>query len=88
MQLDAKGEAGGADAIYGSGFEGTAQAWSGLSWVHKPEPKPEGHCISCRDVLGLRRATASGDLAWLLRGVSSKPESHVRESVVEEATQG
>jgi len=47
MQLVATGEAGGADAIYGSGFEGTAQAWSGLSWVHKPEPKPEGLWIMC-----------------------------------------
>ena len=29
-----------------SGFEGIAQGCSGLSWVHKPEPKPEGHWIS------------------------------------------
>ena len=38
--------------------------------------------------LGLRRATGSVDLAWLLRVVSPKPESHVRERDAEEATQG
>ena len=38
--------------------------------------------------LGLRRATGSMDLAWLLRGVSSKPESQARERDAEEATQG
>ena len=26
-----------------SGFEGSTQACSGLSWLYKPEPKPEGH---------------------------------------------
>ena len=38
--------------------------------------------------LGLRRATGSADLAWLLRVVSPKPESHARERDAEEATQG
>ena len=38
--------------------------------------------------LELRRATGSVDLAWLLRVVSPKPESHVREKDAEEATQG
>ena len=38
--------------------------------------------------LGLRRATGSADLAWLLSVVSPKPESHVRERDAEEATQG
>ena len=38
--------------------------------------------------LGLRRATGSVDLAWLLRVVSPKPESHARERDAEEATQG
>ena len=38
--------------------------------------------------LGLRRATGSMDLARLLRGVSSKPESHARDKDVEETTQG
>ena len=38
--------------------------------------------------LGLRRATGSVDLAWLLRVVSPKPESYLRESCAEEATQG
>ena len=38
--------------------------------------------------LGLRMATGSMDLAWLLRGVSPKPESHVRERDAEKATQG
>jgi hypothetical protein len=28
------------------------------------------------------------DLAWLLRGVSSKPESHASERDVEETTEG
>ena len=36
----------------------------------------------------LLRATASIDLAWLLRGVSSKPESHARERDAEEAAKG
>ena len=38
--------------------------------------------------LELRRATGTVDLAWLLRVVSPKHESHVREKDVEEATQG
>ena len=38
--------------------------------------------------LGLQRATGFTDLAWLLRVVSPKPESHVREKDAEEATQG
>ena len=38
--------------------------------------------------LGLRRATGSVDLAWLLRGVSPKSESHSRDRDVEETTQG
>ena len=33
-------------------------------------------------------ATGSMDLAWLLRGVSPKPESHGREIDAEEATEG
>ena len=37
---------------------------------------------------GLRRATESMDLAWLLRGVSPKPNSHARERDAEEAIQG
>ena len=37
--------------------------------------------------LGLRRATGSADLTWLLRVVSPKPESHARERDAEEATQ-
>ena len=35
-----------------------------------------------------RAATGSMDLAWLLRGVSSKPKSHARKWDVEEANQG
>ena len=70
-----------------SGFEGSALGCSDLSWVHKPEPKPGGQWISCRDALGLRRATGVMDLAWLLGSVSPKPESHARERDVEEATQ-
>ena len=38
--------------------------------------------------LGLRRATGSMDLAWLLKVVSTKPEAHARESDVEEAAEG
>ena len=38
--------------------------------------------------LGLRKATGPADLAWLLRVVSPKPESHVKERDAEEATQG
>ena len=38
--------------------------------------------------LGLRRATGSMDLAWLLRGVSPKPDSCAVETDVEEAPQG
>ena len=38
--------------------------------------------------LVLRRATGPADLAWLLRGVSPKPESHLRERDAEEATKG
>ena len=30
-----------------SGFEESAQGCSGLSSLHKPEPKPKGHWISC-----------------------------------------
>ena len=48
----------------------------------KPSQKGTGSC------LGLRRATGPADLAWLLRGVSSKPDSHARERDVEETTQG
>ena len=49
---------------------------------HNPSQKGTG------SRLGLRRATGSMDLAWLLRGVSPKPESHGRESDVKEATEG
>lgn len=35
-----------------------------------------------------RAATGSMDLAWLLSGVSPKPDSHARERDVEETTQG
>ena len=38
--------------------------------------------------LGLRRATGSAALVWLLKGVSPKPKSNARKRDVEEATQG
>ena len=37
---------------------------------------------------GLRRATGSVDLAWLLRDASPQPDFHARERDVEETTQG
>ena len=50
----------------GSGFDGDSQGCSGVFLRDKPEAKPKG-IGSC---LGLRRATGSADLAWLL-GVSA-----------------
>ena len=52
----------------------------------KPSQKGTGSPLEMP--LGLRRATGSSDLAWLLRGVSPKPESHARERDAEEVTQG
>ena len=69
-----------------SGFEGIAQGCSCFSSLHKPEPKPEMHWISCADPIGLRRATESAHLAWLLSVVSPKPDPHVRDRDVEETT--
>ena len=41
-----------------------------------------------RPHMAKKRATGSMDLAWLLRDVSSKPESHARERDAVETTQG
>ena len=53
-----------------------------FSISQKPSQKDTG------SRLRLRRATGSMDLAWLLKGVSSKPESQARERDAEEATKG
>ena len=66
------------------GFEGDTKdvlvSYDAIS--QKPSQKGTG------SRLGLRRATGAADLAWLLKGVSPKPKSHVRERDAEEATQG
>ena len=54
---------------------------SGMLRAHEPE----GHWISFSDPIGIRRATGSMDLAWLLSGASPKTQSHSMERDFEEA---
>ena len=63
-----------------SGFEGFIKGCPCPSLVHNQK--------GTGSRMGLRRATGPVDLAWLLGGVSPKPDTHLRDRDVEEATQG